>query len=78
MVEEIIELRKEVLGILALAEYYLLLNANLLKANPAIIYAAELRSWIFKIYIVYNDKEAYNMVNKYIIKSKFYQILSLH
>ena len=68
----VIELRVEVRDILQELDYLLFLPPQMLNVNPNEMDASELHTWLFEIYIICGDYEAYKTLNKQIRDSHNY------
>ena len=62
-VNALVELRSEVKDMLQDTDYYLFLSPTLLSKSPTSIEASELRDWLFEVYAIYKDKDAYEAIN---------------
>ena len=56
-------LRSEVSDILQYEDYFPFLTLTLLLILPSTIDASELRPWLFEVYTIYKDRDAYEEIN---------------
>ena len=60
---DLVDLRSEVNKTLQDADYYPFLSRTLLSISPTSMKVSELRAWLFEVYAICKDKDAYEAIN---------------